>query len=56
MENGKDEDWEMFCDECYYHLYCVRNTNDKRFNSPMSFHFLKKEDAETFLKLIRIAQ
>ena len=47
-EDIKSE-YELFYDEGYYGFWCVRNVNDKRFNSPMSFHFSKKEDAETFV-------
>jgi hypothetical protein len=50
------ENFEMFNDESYYNLWCVRNTNDKRFNSEFSFHFVIKEDAECFLKLINKAK
>ena len=55
--NNEDikSEYELFYDEGYYGFWCVRNVNDKRFNSPMSFHFSKKEDAETFKKLIQIA-
>lgn len=49
-------DYEMFHDKCYYWLWCVRNKNDRRFHSPMSFHFDKKEDAEKFLELISKAK
>jgi len=49
-------DYEMFCDATYYHMWCVRNINDKRFNSPTSFHFVNKEDAEDFKRLIEIAK
>ena len=46
---------EIFYDECYYGFWCVRNVNDKRFDSPMSFHFSNKDDAEKFKELIQIA-
>lgn len=52
----RDMNYEMFLDECYYEMWCVRNKNDKRFNSITSFHFDKKEDAETFLELIKKAK
>ena len=47
--------FELFCDESYYDMWCVRNVDDKRFNSPTSFHFVKKEDAEKFKELIEKA-
>ena len=48
--------WEIFCDDGYYHMWCVRNIGDRSFNSPMSFHFIDKEDAEKFLELASIAK
>jgi len=48
--------YELFKDDSYYDFWCVRNTNDKRFNSPTSFHFAKHEDAEKFLELIEKAK
>lgn len=50
-----DSDYEIFMDESYYGKWCVRNVNDRRFNSPTSFHFTKKEDAEEFKRLLDIA-
>lgn len=51
-----NEQFELFCDEAYYHMWCVRNVNDKRFNSPTSFHFCKHEDALEFKRLIELAK
>jgi len=51
-----DYQWEMFNDDSYYHLWCVRNIGDRSFNSPLSFHFVLKEDAEKFLELVSIAK
>lgn len=47
--------YELFCDPAYYDMWCVRNITDKRFNSPMSFHFSDKKHAEEFKRLIEIA-
>jgi hypothetical protein len=47
--------YELFCDLSYYDMWCVRNIDDKRFQSPMSFHFILKEDAELFKTLIEKA-
>lgn len=47
--------YEMFLDEAYYDMWCVRNLNDKRFDSPTSFHFNTKAEAQTFLNLIEKA-
>ena len=48
--------YELYCDSAYYDMWCVRNINDKRFQSPTSFHFIHKADAEEFKRLIEIAQ
>lgn len=44
--------WEIFCDTSYYDLWCMRPVGDKDFNSPLSFHFAKKEDAEALLEIV----
>lgn len=41
--------WEMFLDEWYFHLWCVRPVGDRDFNSPNSRHFVRREDAQNFL-------
>lgn len=51
----EEKNWEIFLDHSYYHLWCVRNKQDKDFNSLQSFHFSNKEDAEKFLELVRKA-
>lgn len=56
MSDDNKPKYEMFLDECYFHMWCVRNTDDRRFNSPTSFHFVKKSDAEEFKRLIEIAR
>lgn len=48
--------YDLFRDDGYYGLWCVRSKDDHRFDSPMSFHFEKKPDAEEFLRLIEIAR
>lgn len=50
------EDWELFLDHCYFDMWCVRNVNDKRFDSPTSFHFTKQSDAKEFKRLMEIAE
>lgn len=50
------EKYEMFLDMSYYDMWCVRCLSDRRFDSPLSFHFMKKEDAEEFKRLIELAQ
>lgn len=38
-------EWEMFCDESYYHMWAVRPFGNKNFNSPLLFHVQTKEEA-----------
>lgn len=49
-------EYEIFQDASYYDMWCVRDISDKKFNSRTSWHFILKEDAEQFLKLIREAK
>lgn len=56
MSANKKPEYEIFCDESYYGLWCVRSKDDRRFESPMSFHFMVKEDAETFKRLLEMAK
>jgi hypothetical protein len=51
-----EDKYELFIDESYYGLFCVRNKDDTRFNSPMSFHFETIRDAIEFKRLIEIAR
>jgi len=54
--HGKDKrgrEWELFCDQSYWDFWCVRVSSDRDFNSPTSFHFMKRVDAVRFLNLIR---
>ena len=50
--------WEMFIDECYYGMTCVRCVTAKdykKFNSQLSFHFSTWDKAKQFAKLLREA-
>lgn len=47
----KKTKWEMYCDGAFYHMWAVRDSADKSFDSPRLFHFSSKADAEAFLKL-----
>jgi len=55
MKQG-EEQWEIFNDDAYYNLWCVRNIGDRSFNSPLSYHFEDKADADKFLELVRKAK
>jgi hypothetical protein len=48
--------YEIFRDSSYYDMWCVRNTNDNRFESPTSFHFVHCKDATEFKRLIELAK
>jgi hypothetical protein len=56
MSNNEKAKYELFCDDSYYHMWCVRSLDDKRFNSPMSFHFMLEKDAIEFKRLIELAR
>ena len=45
--------YEMFLDLSYFDMWCVRDSNDRHFNSPTSYHFDKHEDAIMFYELIK---
>ena len=49
-------EFEMFNDNCYYNMWCVREVHDKNFESVTSFHFMEKKDAELFLALTKMAK
>ena len=53
--SNKNTTWEMYCDDCYYGMWAVRDTADTSFNSQRLFHFALHEDAKAFLKLIKKA-
>ena len=47
--------WEIFTDLSYYDMVCVRAKHDRDFNSPTSFHFATRDQAEAFARLVEIA-
>jgi len=47
--------WVMYHDPSFYDCWAVRDDLDKSFNSPRLFHFIKEEDANEFLRLIKKA-
>jgi hypothetical protein len=49
-------EWEMFSDEGFYGMWCVREKGDTNFNSSRLFHFVNKADAEEFKRLIEMSQ
>ena len=47
--------FEMFKDEFYYDMWCVRDISNRYFNSRTSWHFTTKDKADKFLKLLNKA-
>ncbi len=47
--------YEIFEDNIYYNMWCVRSVGDTHFNNHYSWHFPTKKEAKTFLSLIEIA-
>ena len=48
-------EYEIFNDSSYYGMWCVRDTEDKDFDSRTSWHFVDKKDAEQLLDLLNKA-
>ena len=48
--------YEMFKDESYYDMWCVRNKDDRDFNSITNWHFVHKKDAYDLLMLLNKAK
>lgn len=56
MEDFKDKrgrEWEIFIDDGYFHMTCVRLKNDRDFNSQTSFHFSTSKQAIEFANLLK---
>ena len=49
------ENIELFRDHSYYDRWCVRNKEDRDFNSVSSFHFDLKKEALAFIRLLKKA-
>lgn len=47
---AKNLQWECFIDESYFQLYCVRNKDDKQFES--CFHLPNKIDAKQLCNIL----
>lgn len=45
-------EWELFMDTSYFELYCVKPVDNDVFQDISTFHFMRYEDAERFIKLI----
>lgn len=44
------EEWETYCDECYYHLWRVRRKNERGFND--GYHVHDGEEAKALVDLL----
>lgn len=51
-KDKRGREWEIFQDLVYYDLWCVRQVDDRQFDSPLSFHFEREIDAINFLALV----
>jgi len=49
---NNESKYELFLDTSYYDTWCVREKEDRNFNSLVSYHFADKEDASLFLSLL----
>ena len=53
FKDKRGREWEVFIDDSYYGMFCVRVKDDRDFNSPVSFHFMVKEKALQFVELLK---
>jgi len=51
----KKRKYEIFEDNSYYNMWCVRSVGDTHFNNHYSWHFPTKKEAKMFLSLIEKA-
>jgi len=52
IRDQRGREWELFLDLSYFEMWCVRFAGDRDFCSPTSFHFVHREDAQEFLRLL----
>lgn len=53
MPNDKPQTtltWETFCDESYYHLWCVRRKTEREFGQ--AYHVVDQQEANHLLELL----
>jgi hypothetical protein len=46
----RHDEWETYCDECYYHMWRVRRKNERGFND--GFHLQNGEGARQLVELL----
>lgn len=44
------DQWETFCDECYYHMWRLRRENERGWND--GFHINTRDEAQALCKLL----
>jgi len=49
-ETPRTDEWETYCDECYYHMWRVRRKNERGFND--GFHVQNGEGARQLVELL----
>ena len=49
-DTPRTNEWETYCDECYYHLWRVRRKNERGFND--GFHVQNGEGARQLVELL----
>lgn len=52
FKDKRKRSWEMFEDRSYFDMWCVRATDYKSFNYPLSFHFNTYMQALNFKVLL----
>ena len=49
-DTPRTDEWETYCDECYYHLWRVRRKNERKFDD--GFHVQNGEGARQLVELL----
>jgi len=55
FKDKRGREWETFVDLSYFDCICVRLKSDRDFNSPTSFHFDTRKQAEQFVELLKVS-
>ena len=49
-DTPRNDEWETYCDECYYHLWRVRRKNERGFND--GYHLNNGNEAKDLVGLL----
>jgi uncharacterized coiled-coil DUF342 family protein len=49
-DTQKTDEWETYCDECYYHMWRVRRKNERGFDD--GFHLQNGNEANQLVELL----